>query len=245
MFLDQFNLVAKATDYKFTWNFTDSDKYYLLGVFTEDTLSIAVLRDVCGLVAKCDHVGDTLRDTNYASGSILGARVESVSRSNDSSDTKVYLGLFVRKDLPYWVTSIVYRAFSVMGRICDDSSDCTMILLAPKDFDTWLGSDPVTVDFIDDFILIGVHKNELQSGLELFQQQSFAWKIDAPDDVLLPCSFVRVNKETAIIQPVGEIGLLLPTSFEIPISDLRQLVMNKNAVISVSARMSEWLTEKV
>lgn len=249
IYADQLSIVNRYMNYKdnhYVWNFKHSNQYDCIGVYTENEIFHAVIESVIKLVYTCPFVNVTEKAEEAYYDAIPAVRSEDVyvgtdSNNYDDSD-ETLKGLFVRKQLPLWVTLCIYHTFSAMGRLSVDGVD-GMIPITPDYYDEWLGKEPSPVDFSDDLIVTTVGQETLVAALQKFKDSPFSWELVTPDHLTLVFQIVDVDEEKFTLIPVGEMRCLIPVCVTIKIEDLKELLIEHHAVIAASGRMAKLLNK--
>lgn len=247
IYADQLSIVNRHvgyTDNHYVWKFDHMKEYDCLGVYTENEIFHTVIESVIKLIYNCPFIGVTERAEEYAK-NVPAIRTENVFTGNeekyDDSD-KTLKGLFIRKNLPLWVTLCAYHTFSAMGRIAVEGPE-GMIPVHPEQFDIWLGEEPSLIDFSDDLIITTVGQETLTPALDKFNDSAFSWEMVRPDHLTIVFQIVDIDEEKFTLIPVGEMRCILPICVTINISDLKELLISHHAVIAASCRMSKLLSK--
>ena len=248
IYADQLSIVNRHvgyTDNHYVWKFDHMEDYDCLGVYTENEIFHTVIESVIKLIYNCPFIGVTERaDSEYVK-NIPAIRTEDVYTGNeekyDDSD-KTLKGLFIRKNLPLWVTLCAYHTFSAMGRIVVEGPE-GMIPVHPDQFDIWLGEEPSLIDFSDDLIITTVGQETLTPALEKFKDFAGSWEMVRPDHLTLVFQIVDIDGEKFTLIPVGEMRCILPICVTVNIADMKELLISHHAVIAASGRMAKLLNK--
>ena len=248
IYADQLSIVNRYVNYKdnhYVWKFDHMEDYDCLGVYTETEIFHTVIESVNKLIYNCPYIGVTEKaDSEYIK-NVPAIRTEDVfvgdEENYDDSDTSTK-GLFIRKNLPLWVTLCAYHTFSALGRIALDGPD-GMFPISPDQFDTWLGEEPSLIDFSDDLIITTVGQETLTPALNKFKDSPFSWEMVRPEHLTLVFQIVDVDGEKFTLIPVGEMRCILPICVTVNISDMKELLISHHAVIAASGRMAKLLNK--
>lgn len=248
IYADQLSIVNRYVNYKdnhYVWKFDHMEDYDCLGIYTETEIFHTVIESVNKLIYNCPYVGVTEKaDSEYIK-NVPAIRTEDVFVGNeenyDDSDTSTK-GLFIRKNLPLWVTLCAYHTFSALGRIAIDGPD-GMIPISPDQFDTWLGEEPSLIDFSDDLIITTVGQETLTPALNKFKDSPFSWEMVRPEHLTLVFQIVDIDGEKFTLIPVGEMRCILPICVTVNIADMKELLISHHAVIAASGRMAKLLNK--
>lgn len=248
IYADQLSIVNRYVSYKdnhYVWKFDHMEDYDCLGVYTENEIFHTVIESVNKLIYNCPYIGVTEKaDPDYVK-NIPAIRTEDVYIGSDEKfddSVKSLKGLFVRKNLPLWVTLCAYHTFSAMGRIVLNGPD-GMIPINPDQFDTWLGEEPSLIDFSDDLVITTVGQETLTPALNKFEDSPFSWELVRPEHLTLVFQIVDINDDKFTLIPVGEMRCILPICVTVNISDMKELLISHHAVIAASGRMAKLLAK--
>ena len=248
IYADQLSIVNRYVSYKdnhYVWKFDHMEDYDCLGVYTETEIFHTVIESVNKLIYNCPYIGVTEKaDSEYIK-NVPAIRTEDVfvgdEENYDDSDTSTK-GLFIRKNLPLWVTLCAYHTFSALGRIALDGPD-SMIPISPDQFDTWLGEEPSLIDFSGCLSMITVCQETLTPALNKFKDSPFSWEMVRPEHLTLVFQVVDVDGEKFTLIPVGEMRCILPICVTVNIADMKELLISHHAVIAASGRMAKLLNK--